>query len=308
MFLICLIICSGATARSQASHTATTAPGAPTVETALSPLARVYTKGDHFRYKLTCTSYQNGKWTSTTVSEAQLIVGYDSLGVPYDEVHWLSSIQMGVKDTLDLGVKARAIPPYRISLDPKGSMALPPLTEPAMTEPITDLHTFFVAVSPALGATRLKNAGDSYTKPQPAIGDFSNGANILKGQDCLQTSMSLMAISGDTDRVQTRFFPPLTNGLSYITPEMSTPVIADTVNNFQMLMPAGNGKFNVQYGRELFTIDSKISKAEGKLLDASMFNLLSLRLNIMCDQQYQHCAMQMPMSIARKLSLELEPE
>jgi hypothetical protein len=277
MLLSCLVVCSGLTASAQT-----------------------------LRYKLTCISYQNGKWTSTTVSEAQLSKGYDSLGVPYNEVHWISSTQMGVKDTLDLSAKARAVPPYRISFDPRGSMALPPLNDPAMTEPITDLHTFFVAISPALGATRLKIAGDSYTKPQPAIGDFSNGANILKGQDCLQTSMSLMAQSGDTDFVQTRFFPPPTNGLSYITPDMNTPVIADTVNNFQMLMPAGNGKFNYQYGRELFTIDTKVSKASGTLLEASMFNMLSLRLHVMCDQQYEHCAMQMPMAIVRTLALELE--
>jgi hypothetical protein len=273
----------------------------------LTPLVRTYMKGEQNRYKLTCSSFQNGKWSSTTISEAKLTVGFDSVGVPYEEIQWLTCIMIKGKDTINQNDQASTVAPYRISLDPRGSMALPPLRLPAMTESITDFHTFFVAISPALGATKLQSVGDSYMKPQPAIGDFSNGKDIIKGQDCLQTKVTMNGQAADTVIVQSQFFPPLTTCLSYITPEMNTPVIADTVNNFQMLMPAGNGKYNVQYGREQFIIDSKVNKVNGKLLYASMHNELSLKLKIMCDQQYQACAAQMPLGIERRLTLELEP-
>ena len=273
---------------------------------AQSPLlARKYTKGDHYRYKLTCVSYQNGKWTSTTISVAELSVVYDSGGVPSDEIRWISSTEMTAKDTMDATQQAVLVPPYRISLDPRGLVLLPKLDVAAMTEPITDLNTFFVAISPTLGALMLKKTGDSVASQIKAIGDFSNGKNILKGQDCLQMAVKLTGQSDDDLRVTTSFLPPAVPNLKYIIPEMQTPVVKDTMNNFQMVMPAGPDKFNVQYGREFFYIHSRVKKTDGKLLGGDMSNSLTLKLKINCDKDYQHCAFEMPMTIERTLTLEM---
>ena len=268
-------------------------------------LTRTYTRGDHYRYRLSCISYQNGQWTSTTVSVAELKVIDDGSGVPYDEIRWLSSLQMTPKDTTDETSLAVSVEPYRISLDPRGKVPLPSLTVAGMTEPITDLNTFFVAISPALGALTLKKTGDSFASPIKAIGDFSNGKNILKGQDCLQTTVRVTGKNDSDVFVETSFLPPAVTRLKFILPEMETPVIRDTTNNFQMVMPAGPDKFNVQYGREFFYIHSRVRGADGKLLGADMSNSLTLKLKINCDKDYQHCAFEMPMSIQRKLVLEL---
>jgi hypothetical protein len=279
---------------------------APGQDTNSALLARKYATGDHYRYKLSCFSYQNGKWTSTTISIAEVKVGVDSLGIPFDEIRWVSSKLLTAKDTTDVTAQAVSVKPYRVSLDPRGKLPLPELAVATMTEPITDLNTFFVAISPALGALKLGKAGDKYTKPEPTIGDFSNGKNILKGQDCLQTSVR---ITGETNAdlfVETAFLPPTATCLRYIIPDLNTPVIPDTLNNFQMVMPAGNARFNLQYGREFFYIYSRVKKADGKLLSADMSNSLTLKLKVNCDKDYQNCPFEMPISIQRKLTLDLE--
>ncbi|TDX00338.1 alginate lyase family protein [Dinghuibacter silviterrae] len=266
-------------------------------------IARTYKKGDAYRYKLTCTSWQNKNWTSTTVSICLLTVVYDSLGTPYDEVRWESSVSTTQKDTVTHAVDR--VQPYRISLAPGGSIPLPPLTVPDMTEPITDFNTFFVAISPQAGVNHLSRVGDSFAMPSPVIGRFGNGVNILKGEDCIQTTLYLSGSDKDKNSVLATFMPPAKPGLTYFTSDMNTPVVKDTPNNFQMVMPAGGGKFHLQYGREYFVIQSVIRKTDGKLLGGDMYNALTLSLHVNCDSAYQHCQATLPMAIERKLTVEL---
>jgi hypothetical protein len=74
-----------------------------------------------------------------------------------------------------------------------------------------------------------------------------------------------------------------------------------------MLMPADGGKFNIHYGREFFQVSSVIARTDGKLISASMINLLKLQLKINCDSTYQHCQAEMPYAEERKLVLKLLP-
>jgi hypothetical protein len=94
--------------------------------------------------------------------------------------------------------------------------------------------------------------------------------------------------------LQTAFLPPSKPCFSYLTGEMNTPIIADTLNNFQMSMPAGDGKVNLQYGREFFYINSHISKADGKIENAEQYNALSLKMKINCDSSYRNCQAVIP--------------
>jgi hypothetical protein len=86
---------------------------------------------------------------------------------------------------------------------------------------------------------------------------------------------------------------------------MNTPVVTDTVNNFQMVMQTGPGLYLVQYGRELFYINSTIQKSDGKIILAAMFIKLNLKLKINCNKEYKNCQFEMPFSEQRNLSLEL---
>jgi len=46
---------------------------------------------------------------------------------------------------------------------------------------------------------------------------------------------------------------------------MDAPAKDGKRNNFQMVMPAGGDKLNVQFGEENFTIHSVIGRSDGKL-------------------------------------------
>lgn len=271
-------------------------------------LDRKYRIGDTYRYRLTTKQYYNGQWKSTNMSVCRLTVVRDSAGNPNDEITWESLRTIQPNDSFDRSEKARSVPPYRVSLTPKGPMALPPLTIPDMTGSITDFHTFLVAIHPYAGIDSLQRPGDSFPSPKPAIGNFANGQSILKGEDCLAMTIKLVALNHNTALLETSFLPPPANGLTYILPEIDTPVVAGTPNNFQMVMPAGPKIYHVQYGREYFVIHSTISTKDGKLQKADMYNQLSLKLKLSCNEQYQQCQHETPLTIERRLTLELLPE
>lgn len=266
---------------------------------------RKYKMGETYRYQLTTNVRHNEKWVSTNISICELKVVPDSNGIPYDEIRWLSSKEFTIKDTIDNTKEALSVRPYRISLDPRGRLLIPAIDIPSMTGSITDFNTFFVAVGPQLGATKLQKTGDSLEKGEPVKGNFSNGKNILQGEDCLLVSVKMTEETTKNVLLKTSFLPPSHPCLSYITPDMLTPVVGDTLNNFQMVMPAGNGQYNVQYGREYFYINSRIRKSDGKIEEAGMSNTLHLKVRIHCGADYKACQMEVPFVIERTLKLEL---
>ena len=266
---------------------------------------RKYKLGDTYRYKLTMEELHNGKWDHTNIAICELKVVKDSLGCPYDEVHWISRITINEKDTIDATKAILSAKPYLISLDPKGKIDLPKIEMPELTEPIQDFNTFFIAVSPLVGATKLHKKADTSSIGQPVKADFSNGSTILKGEDCIDMSVKITDINKSQVMLTTWFAPPSQSCLSFITPDMNTPVVKDTINNFQMVMKLGPEQYLVQYGREYFYINSTVKKSDGKITLATMYNLLNLKLKINCDKDYNKCQAEMPFSEQRNLKLEL---
>ena len=266
---------------------------------------RTYRNGEKYRYRLRSEQYYNGQWNATSVAVCELTVVQDISGVHYDVVRWVSMRTLSPKDTLDLTKQAALVNPYRISLEAAGKLDLPKITIASMTGPITDLNTFLVAISPKLGSDKLHAASDTFANPKPVTGNFSNGKTTLHGSDCLQTSLQLDKLSVDTALLTTRFLPPAQPCLNYLVPEMKEPVVKDTANNFQMVMPVGKDKFNIQFGREYFVIGSVIRRSDGKLLSAVMNNSLSLQLNLNCDSSYANCQTSFPFLIDRRVMLEL---
>ncbi len=266
---------------------------------------RRYKPGETSRYSLTTEEIQNGKWSSTTTVVCKLNVVTDSAGIPYEEVHWLSKKKVTEKDTTDETSFALAVKPYRISLDPSGRIDLPKIDVSAMTGAIEDFNTFFVAISPLLGATQLKAAGDSFTVPIPIKADFSNGSSILNGVDCFAVSINMTGETKKAVMLHTAFMPTPQACFNYLLDEMNKPVIKDTVNNFQMVSPLGNDKYNVQYGREMFYINSMVRKHDGRIVSAEMSNTLTLHLKVFCDKNYANCQAEIPFTEVRNLKLEL---
>lgn len=266
---------------------------------------RKYKIGDIYRYRLTTEQLYNGKWNSTSVVELELKVVSDSAGRPADEVRSISKKVYSPKDTVNADAEVLAVKPYFISLDPNGKLEIPPIDVPGMTGPITDFITFFVAISPQSRVTTLEKEGDSLIRRETARGNFANGKTILVGDDCLAIKAYLTKVTKREITLRTAFMPPAAPCLTFLLDDMNKPVTKGVLNNFQMVQPAGPNKFNVQYGNEEFTINSKVSRKDGKLLEATMSNTLQLSLRMQCNANYKECQMEMPFQIQRNLRLEL---
>ncbi len=268
---------------------------------------RKYKVGDRYRYRLTTEQLYNGKWNATTVVVMELTVVLDSAGIPCDEVRSLSQVIYTPRDTTNMDKEALSVKPYRISLYPDGSLSIPKIDVPGMTGPITDFITFFVAVSPQSRITTLEKKGDSLVKKEPVKGNFANGKSILYGEDCLAITAYITDITRKEVKLRTAFLPPVQPCLTFLVGDMEKPVVAGVRNNFQMVQPTSPGKYNVQFGNELFYINSTVSRKDGKITGADMSNTLQLTLRINCDSSYKNWQTEMPFHIQRNLKLELLP-
>jgi hypothetical protein len=268
---------------------------------------RKYKTGEKYLYELTTEYYQNRQWKSRTVSVCELTVRTDSLGIPYESLQWLSQKVITASDTSDESAIALRVDPYLISLHSGGSLLLPAITEPRMTGAITDFNTFYVAIHEKAGMRRLRKPGDQYELPTPVKGNFGNGKTILKGEDCISISSTLKEVKGRQVVIQTNFHPPKQSCLNYYLPAFSKNVSGDTINNIQMIMAAGGGQVNLQFGKESFEVTSHVNIADGMLTEAVMANDLMLRLKVNCNESLQDCQTELPWHIYRSVRLRLLP-
>ncbi|HAO46501.1 MAG TPA: hypothetical protein DCQ97_06215 [Chitinophagaceae bacterium] len=267
------------------------------------PFRKKFEPGIKKRYQLVMEQWYNGKLNDHVVSVCELTTIQDS-GAWYEEVKWISMVQYKEKDTLVLDSLAARVTAYRIALDSIGKMELPKIHIPEMTQPIQDFTTFFVAISPQLGINHLHRQGDVYDVPRIITGDLTSGNFILKGADCFHVQLKYASKKKKLATLITSFQAPRESCISYYLPEMSTQVVDGVNNNIQMVMPAKD-KFNVQWGREEFTIESKVNTRTGRLLSATMDNSLTFKMKINCNDGYKECAFEMPFKIERKLRVNM---
>ena len=263
---------------------------------------RKYKKGHQFRYQLTTESFRNSQPDSKTISVSKHTVVEDS-GYFAEEIKWLSKTVFSEKDTLHLDTLAQKIPAYKISLVPGRQLKIPPLTISEMTGELTDLNTFYVAISPALhiqqlGPNRL-SFRDSILK-----GNFADDKQILAGEDCIQVTQKLLIKDKNTTLIKTSFEPPRYTG---ITPLLDTigKQLFDMPNNFQMVRKGTGDKVNLLWGVEEFVITSTLDNNTGQILKADMINLLNLRMRYNCSRDLKTYEAEIPLTIKRVLQLVL---
>jgi hypothetical protein len=267
------------------------------------PMKNKFELGKKKKYRLVMDQWYNGKHNSQVVSVCELTTIKDSAAY-YEEVRWLSLLQYKEKDTLLLDTLAAKVKPYLIALDSAGKMEIPPIGIPEMTQPIQDFTTFFVAISQQIGVNHLKQVGDIYEVPTTIKGDLKSGNMILKGEDCFRVKLQYVSKKRKVATIITSFEPPKENCLNYYLPEMSAQVVDSTINNIQMVM-SSKDKFNIQWGREEFIIETRVNTSNGTLLSATMDNPLSFKMKMNCNESYKECGFEMPFKIVRKLKVEL---
>ena len=266
---------------------------------------RSYVAGDHYSYKLVTSRFKGGMLDSVEEAVSDHTVLTD--GTPRERIRWRSLVRQEGDTATDHTEIARGVSPYEISLHPDGTIDLPPLDEPRMLGMITDLNTFFVAVSPAIGVEGLHESGDSHVLDEPARGIWTNGRNIVLGQDCIRTRIELVEIDRkkETVRFRTSFMPPDVPCLELARPWMTKAASDDKPNNFQQITLNEQGKHTVIWGIEEFTITSEVSYEDGKVRNARMDNNLLIFAKIGCTEDLETCIVEIPATIHIKRVLEL---
>lgn len=264
---------------------------------------RDYKKGENFKYRLTTEVYRNGKFSSQNVSISKhSVVKQGTLFS--EELSWLQKNSVTAKDTVYLDSIAQKVQPYKVSLSPKGKVLLPKLTVPEMTGDITDLNTFYVAIAPALNAQKLTSDKPVFTNQKLRQGNFADSVEVLQGTDCLQVTQNLISINNQYSVVETNFTSPPSFCLTPLL-DTITKKSFDQYNNIQFVRKSEGDKVNLFWGVESFTIISKINNANGQIIEASMTNILNLRMRYNSSRDFKTYAAEMPMTIKRILKLEL---
>ena len=207
----------------------------------------------------------------------------------------------------DLTPTARAFGGWTVSRDPTASehgLDLPDLRQidSALHQPVTDLHTFLVAVSHQVGVDQLREVGDSQGSGPPKHASWADGKATPLGEDCIQIVVRLAAVTATSATIVTSFEPPKTACLKALGADAEAPVDAKWPNNFQLVQRTPDG-INAMWGRERFSITSELRRGDGAILKADMDNDLALQLGMGCDEGGAHCKTRLPFSIHRVLTL-----
>jgi len=264
---------------------------------------RKYKPGEVFKYRLTTEVYRNNEFTTrmSAVSEHSVVKDKDSL---YEEIRWRQKTTYSLKDTIQLDSIAQSVSPYRISLSRGGKVLLPALNSPEMTGEITDLNTFYVAIMPALNAQRLSSKNVSFTNAELRKGDFGNNKEIIYGIDCLEVTQKLISSNKQFAVVETEFKPPSSLCITPLIDTIAKKTFSQ-YNNIEFARKGDDNKINLFWGIESFIITSKINNLTGEIMEASMINLLTLKMRYNTSPDYKTWAMEIPTTIKRVLKLEL---
>lgn len=257
-------------------------------------LTRRYVAGEQFGYHLVQTEARAGETARLEATTAHQVI-FPPDGAPFERIRWT---RLGDAAGPDAEAAAR-LPAYALSLVAGQSLESPrPGGSVDLLGMVTDLQTFYVAVSPGLGIDRLKAPGDVWVRPDLVIGDFQDGDAILSGRDCTRATLRLVAIEADDALVETRFDPPAASCLG--SDSADAGVLPD---NFQMTRRSGQGLL-ILHGAESFVILSRLDIHTGQLLEAEMTNRLDLTGRVCADETPDHCTALPPIHRVRRVTLQ----
>lgn len=263
---------------------------------------RVYTPGKTFTYRLTTQTWRNNQPDARSVAVSLHTVTEEN-NIPGEKVRWMLKTVYTPKDTAVMDTVAQRVTPYFISLDPKGTLAIPPLNIPSMTGEITDLNTFYVAVSPLLHCERLSKKNPSFSD-SVLHGNFADGREIIRGEDRIQVTQKLIDQNKKTTVIETSFTPPATLSITPIIDTIGKQTF-DKPNNFQMVRKGIGDKVNLMWGVETFIITTTIDTDTRQILKAEMTNTLQLRMRFNSAADLSTYDAEIPLTIKRVLDLQL---
>jgi len=276
------------------------APNATPVTTNQSPLARHYTEGEKLIYHM---KGDNDGWTYEI--QANGVVKKDASGHLIEEYGWSD-----LKSNAPMSMSATSLD-FRqtLSLDPATPPAIPNLSQVQtfLIGPITDMLTFYSDLWLAIQQSGLKRLGDHAYVKVGTPASWADGNYVTLGEDSIDFDLILKELNSSTQiaTLLVRHVPPAQPKVKLPAQWMQTPV-ADTPNNWVQVSNQA-GKYIAAVGKETFDVEIKISLKDGKILSATLDNVVKTRNRECSDAAVLDCGQASDRQIHRRIELHLVP-
>jgi hypothetical protein len=263
-----------------------------------SQLARRYSAGDTIRYVMTGVHAEAGRDTLRYRATARGTVARDSLGRWAEHLTWTRLERNGTSVAL-----AADLAQETLTLAPEWQV-LPDLrhVDPGLVGPVLDLFTFYVDAKLAAQAA-LRSPGDSVVLPLGVGGSWADGQSVILGKDAVDFEIRLVALTADRTTVQVRHVPPHADKLDLPASWMREPV-AQLPNNWVEVTHLPDGRYRARVGAESFSVDLGISRADGRILSASMQNPVDIVERDCDDRALSVCGAPRRYWISRVITLD----
>jgi hypothetical protein len=236
---------------------------------------------------------------------AEGIVGRDSSGALAESYKWTQMDYNGSPVTQKPGMESFRQP---LTLAPELPPAMPDLTkvDSRLIGPITDMMTFYVDLWLANKLHQLHKVGDHFYfhSPMPAS-SWADGSRVLLGESAIDFDFTLKEVddANQTATVEIKHVPPPQPAVHLKADWMKKPV-ASLPNNWVTISKTATG-YEAGVGQETFDVLIKISTVDGKILHATMYNLVH---TVMCsceDEGLTKCSVPQPHDIIRQVGITL---
>lgn len=265
------------------------------------PLARHYQEGQKITYRMKGI---NEGWHYEV--QANGVVKKDSDGTFFEEVGWSNMIFQGKPVVLPSSSESfRQI----LTLDPKHKPSFPNIAQvdPRLVGPLTDMLTFYVDVSLAEKTGKLMQPGDHFYLKRGKPASWADGMHVLIGESSIDFDFTLKTIdqSEKTVTLVARHIPPEKPEVRLAADWMQKPV-TDSPNNWVQIQKTHDAKYTASVGKETFTDEIVLSLADGRILSATMDNVVETVERECADQAATQCGDPSRHTIRRQIEVSLD--
>jgi hypothetical protein len=242
---------------------------------ASSPVVRHYREGEKIAYHMTASNRDIMR-NLHYEADANGVVTKDAAGVFAEDLEWSKLVVDQKPVVLPTGKSAVR---QSLSRDVGFTMKIPDLTKvpPMLIGPITDLLTFYADLLIATHEGKLVHAGDHFYFKHGGPNAWADGATVLVGEDSIDFDVTLAEVDATkrTATVVVKHVPPESPLIRTVAEWTGKPV-ADTPNNWIQVVKLGEANYLGQVGKETFEARVTIDLADGRLLTATLDNLVEV--------------------------------
>ncbi|MEI7527494.1 MAG: hypothetical protein WCK76_01010 [Elusimicrobiota bacterium] len=278
----------------------------PPVEPPVPVLHRTYTEGEVLKYKLTLDYSETGEDDSSASASAVATVKKRGDSVFYEAWQWTGRKKNGA----DIKLPAESLD-FRqlLSLDPGFKLSIQDLSKIyPLIEPVTDTLTFYADLQLAMRKGLALTVGEHLFIEHGLPNSWAGGPTAV-GRDCVDFDLTLTDINAadNTATLRALHLPPAAGCGAAPVPWLQKPV-SDTANNWYQVRKEGKSIYIASAAKETFDDEIKIGLADGHIVSATQFNLLTGEKRTCLDEKLAMCGAPGRFSIVRKLLLAPEAE